>query len=80
MKKLFGCIFLVMAISSCVSDLSDGSVQTSEGIVVSAVCTDSKSMLSSDLNVLWTEDDRITVLSLDGSVSAVSEQGGGRRY
>lgn len=48
----------------------------SESIVVNAACADTKSMLMSDFSVSWNLDDRITVLSIDGSVSAVSKPGG----
>lgn len=56
--------------------MENGSIQEGEGIVVNAVCTDTKSTLLSDHSVSWNVEDRITVLSLDGSVSAVSKPGG----
>lgn len=63
---------------SCASDLEDSVAQEGCEIVVSARCVDTRSTLSSDLGVVWNADDRVTVLSVNGSVSAVSEPGGGR--
>ncbi len=81
MKRLFLYIFSAILLVSCTSDLENGlDGKDSSGIVVSARCTETKSVLDSDLNVLWSEEDRITVLSLDGSASVVSEQGGADFY
>lgn len=76
MKKLFSCIFPAFLLASCTASLEEGLPQETGGIVVSARCLETRSTLASDLSVLWSKEDRITVLSLDGSVSAVSEQGG----
>ena len=61
---------------ACASDLEDNIAQEGCEIVVSARCVDAKSTLSSDLGVVWSADDRVTVLSLNGSASSVSEPGG----
>ena len=79
MKRLFLYIFSAILLVSCTSDLENGlGRKGSSDIVVSAQCAETKSVLDSDLNVLWSKEDRITVLSLDGSASVVSEQGGDR--
>ena len=61
---------------ACASDLEDSVAQEGCEIVVSARCVDTRSTLSSELGVVWNADDRVTVLSVNGSVSAVSEPGG----
>jgi len=76
MKRLFGLIFTAFLLVSCASPLEEGLPKEDDRIVVSARCLETKSMLSSDLSVLWSEEDRITVLSLDGSASVVSRQAG----
>lgn len=77
MKRLFLYIFSAILLISCTSDLENGlDRKDSPALVVSARCARTKSVLDSDFDVLWSKEDRITVLSLDGSVSVVSEQGG----
>ena len=76
MKRLFACIFSALMMMSCLSRMENESMLESESIVVNAACADTKSMLMSDFSVSWNLDDRITVLSIDGSVSAVSKPGG----
>ena len=72
MKKLLGYILLAMTMLSCASDLENGPVQEGSGIIVSASCAGTKSVLSPDLSVVWNAEDRITALSLDGKASSVS--------
>ena len=72
MKKLLGYILLAMTMLSCASDLENGPVQEGYGIIVSASCAGTKSVLSPDLSVVWNAEDRITALSLDGKASSVS--------
>ena len=76
MKKLFGYIFLAFVLISCASELDNEAVSGGCSIVVSAQCSDTKSTLSSDFEVIWSKEDRVTVLSLDGNTSMVSEPSG----
>ena len=57
---------------SCSSNLENSLVPEEAGIMVSASCVNTKSVLSPDLNVVWKAEDRITALSLDGRASSVS--------
>ena len=75
-KKALCFLCSVAMLSACAADLENEIAQDGGSIVISAQCADTKSTLSADFDVLWGVDDRITVLSLDGSVSAVSEPGG----
>ena len=75
MKRLLGLLFAVLLLASCTSRMESGFVQGVGDIMVSATCVDTKSVLTSDLDVVWNAEDRITVLSLDGAVSVVSDMG-----
>ena len=76
MKRLFCYIFPALMLAACTSELDNETVSDDCGIVVSARCSDTKSTLSSDLSVVWSKEDRITVLSLDGQTAAVSDPAG----
>ena len=69
MKKIFVYIFAVVMLLSCTREPEPGV----KSFVVSARCVQTKSTLKSDLSVSWNKGDRIAVLSLDGTASAVSE-------
>ena len=78
LEKTLCFLFSLAMLFACASDLEDNIAQEGCEIIVSARCADTKSTLSSDLGVVWSADDRVTVLSLNGSASSVSEPGGGR--
>lgn len=76
MKKFLGYIFSALMLAACASELDNEMASEDCGILVKAQCADTKSILSSDLGVIWNKEDRITVLSLDGETVAVSEPAG----
>lgn len=76
MKKFLGYIFSALMLAACASELDNEMASEDCGILVNAQCADTKSILSSDLGVIWNKEDRITVLSLDGETVAVSEPAG----
>ena len=76
MKKVFGFIFSSILLIACTPELKDNQGLQDVGIVVSAKCLDTKSFLDSGHNVIWDKDDRIAVISLDGSVAVLSEKAG----
>jgi hypothetical protein len=76
MKKFLGYIFSALMLAACASELDDEMASEDCGILVNAQCADTKSIISSDLGVIWNKEDRITVLSLDGETVAVSEPAG----
>lgn len=61
---------------SCAPELDDKTPQDGCDLVVSAQGAEIKSTLSSGFDVIWSKEDRITVLSLDGKTSVVSESAG----
>ena len=76
MKKFLGYIFSALMLAACASELDNEMASEDYSILVNAQCADTKSILSSDLGVIWSKEDRITVLSLDGETVAVSEPAG----
>ena len=65
-----------MLLAACTPELSDNILE-SGGIVISADCqADTRSSFYSDLTVGWNKEDRLTVLSLDGTTAMVSEEAG----
>ena len=76
MKKFLGYIFSALMLAACASELDNDMASEDCGIVVSAQCADTRSTLSSDFGVVWSKEDRIPVLSLDGEADAVSEPAG----
>ena len=76
MKRLLGFVFFAVMLAACAPELDNETAEGEGGIVVCAQCATTKSVLQSDLSVNWSAEDRITVLSLDGSTTVVSGQGG----
>ena len=76
MRRLFCYIFPALVLAACAPELEDDTASGNQSLVVNAECAAAKSTLSADMEVIWSKEDRLAVLSLDGKTVAVSEPAG----